>query len=60
VLASRIEFEAPVLVKPFPDLVDVDEVAVEVGKGMAREVGDGDLGAEPFVGAVDDKLPAHQ
>jgi hypothetical protein len=27
---------------------------------MAREVGDGDLGAEPFVGAVDDKLPAHQ
>jgi hypothetical protein len=55
-----IEFEGPIFLEPFPNLEDMDEIAVEVGKGMAREVGDGDGRAEPFMSAINDQLPAHQ
>jgi hypothetical protein len=49
---GAVELKGPVLFEHRPHLIDAHKIAAVIGKGMDREVGDGDGCAEDFGTAV--------
>ena len=57
---GAVELKGPVLLEHLPHLKDVHKIAAVIGKGMDREVGNGDRRAEHFGTTVDRQEGAHQ